>query len=94
LQPVEPAHGTRGSSEAALSQEAGAGAQGARGGPRAAPEPRGGSHGNRAHASSRAPLSNEAGAGAMGRAYMHARLIFHLGLELVREGTQSSGYQQ
>jgi hypothetical protein len=87
LQPVEPAHGIRGSSEAALSQEAGAGAQGARGGPGAAPEPRGGSRDNRAHASSRAPLSHEARAGAMGRACMHTRLIFHLGLKLVREGT-------
>jgi hypothetical protein len=64
--PVEPAHETRGSSGAALSQEAGARAQGARGGPGAAPGPGGGSWSHEARSGSGAALSQERRAGVMG----------------------------
>jgi hypothetical protein len=63
-QPVEPFHRTRGSSGAALSQEAGAGAQGACDSLEAASEPGGGSWSHEVCGGSGAVLSQETGAEA------------------------------
>jgi hypothetical protein len=63
-QSVEPAHETRGSSGAALSQEVGGGAQEARGGSRASPGPGGGRWSHGARDGSGVALSQEAGAEA------------------------------
>jgi hypothetical protein len=63
LQPAEPVLGTRGSSEAAMSQMVGVGIQVTRGGPGATPGRKAGAAGARGGPG--AALSREVGAGAM-----------------------------
>jgi hypothetical protein len=66
LQLVEPVHGTRGNSGAALSQQAGAGAQATRGGPGAALSREAGARAVGTRGGPGAALSREAGARVTG----------------------------